>query len=78
MWCPGWDYSSWALLLSMGGGTSGGVQVFCAPRMCGVGLAVCGFFVLLVCVVLSSCALTDLTLYLLYLSPATHCQSYAH
>ena len=26
MWCPGWDYSSWALLLSMGGGASGGVR----------------------------------------------------
>ena len=20
MWCPGWDYHSWALMLSMGGG----------------------------------------------------------
>ena len=37
MWCPGWDCSSWALLLSMGGGASGGVRVFCAPRTCGVG-----------------------------------------
>ena len=37
MWCPGWDYSSWALLLSMGGRVSGGVRVFCAPRMCRVG-----------------------------------------
>ena len=33
MWCPGWDYSS-TLLLSMGGGSSGGVRV---SRMCGVG-----------------------------------------
>ena len=37
MWYPGWGCSSWALLLLMGGGSSGGVQVFCAPRMCGVG-----------------------------------------
>ena len=35
MWCPGLDYSSWALLLSMGEGSSGGVRVLCAPRICG-------------------------------------------
>ena len=31
----GGNYSSWALLLSMGGGASGVVRVFCAPRICG-------------------------------------------
>ena len=38
MWYPGRGCSSWALLLSLGGGGRVAVcRFFCAPRMCGVG-----------------------------------------